>query len=689
MKKLEEVFSDIAQKIVTFDDGDIFGLSELADEVILLGDFLKDSHSSELISRAVNILENIMKFPNKGFNRQELIQIIDDLQKNKGQVQSIIMEDNQNNIDDEEIIKIRNSEAFNIFIFEASEKLLNAQELVLILEKESDNYEVINTLFRVFHTIKGECGFLKIRILGELTHNIENLLDLLRDKELTVNKDVIDVLLQGIDLSTLILNEIKKGYKLKEDGYGVEEFSEIVKNLLKTSKDHIGETLVKNNKMSKEELENILNEQKSELYMRKLGEIALDKKIVSEKDINEALEMQKKKDTADTARTAKQNDPIIKVRVSKINYLVNMIGELLITTSQVNDNSHLFNQIRKITRAVQYAAMELRTEKVKNLFGNLRRVVRDLSIKLNKEVELEVIGEELEIDRDLIEKMEEPLMHLIRNSLDHGIERRESRESNGKDPVGHIRLSAERRGNNIVISIMDDGGGLNKDKIISKALSKNIVKKDAVDTMTDEQIYKLIFIQGFSTADSIDLVSGRGVGMDIVQSVISGLRGRIEVKSELGKYTRFSLYFPLNTAIIDGMIVRIGEEFLIIPVTNIIISIKIKQEDITSVKDSMKVIKFRDDVLPIIYLHDFFDINCDGNAGDIGIVVENADKEKYLFVVDEIIAKKEIVIKSLGKKFNRLRGISSGTVLSGGRVGLVMDVESIIEHNKDMGVICR
>nr|HPO49669.1 ATP-binding protein [Spirochaetota bacterium] len=607
MKEQNDIFKEITDSILKFERGDVLLLSEIADNFDSLSTFFKED---SVITEFINFLKNILVDEIRGANVENITSILSEgidilqvfeVKKNLGDESSLYekvkdvkslytpmnknsdknsceTENDESEKNDKSII---NSDIIKTFIVEAEEKTIRAQEIILELENDPENSENINELFRIFHTIKGECGFLKIASLGELTHNLESLLALLRDKKILIDSEIIDILLEGTDYSKKIVSDLKKGNGVIFNKINLNNFIESISNVTSEHRVSVGEVLVMNNKLTPKDVENILCDQKLDVFTKKFGEIAVENSYISKKDIEESLKEQaKKKITDEKGEISLKTDPIVKVKASRINYLVDMIGELLIAEGQISASSPIFNQIRKISRSIQYAAMQLRTEKAKNLFSNMRRIARDVSKKLNKPIVLETLGEDLEVDRNLIENLEEPLMHLIRNSIHHGIEEESVRIKNNKSPEGKITIEAERRGNNIVVSVMDDGAGLNKEKILKKALEKKIIKNENIETLNDNEIFNLIFIQGFSTAETVDLVSGRGVGMDIVNSVVTSLRGRIEIKTKPGDFTKFSLIFPLNTAVIDGMLVRIENDIFIIPVTSIINSIKIQKNNI-------------------------------------------------------------------------------------------------------------
>lgn len=698
MNSIEQLFNEVSEKIINFDREDVIFISEFIDEVesmkvFFIGDvwaenlisFLcsklktnfarkNDEHIVETLTNGVELLQRLSN--NRDDNdKKRIYQQIDEFTSG----QKVETEERNPKSKDTIEVGTYNTEPLEIFIVEAIEKMSDAQNIILDLEGDLTNKEKINELFRIFHTIKGECGFLKIATLGELAHNIENILDLVRDNKVTLNVKIIDKLLQGIDLSKEIISRLKEGKIVIFNDILINDYIDSIKDITKNYQTSIGEVLIENDKLTQNEVNNILEEQKLSVYTKKFGEIAMERSYLNKNDIEDGLAKQHQaiKEEEQSKKT-KKNDQIIKVRASKINYIVDMIGELLIVQSQISDHSPAFSQIKKITRTLQYSAMQLRTEQIKILFNNSKRVIRDISQKLGKPINVEFVGEELEVDRNLIENLEEPIMHLIRNAISHGIESVEDRIKKNKNREGKITLEAERRGNKIIISVTDDGSGLNKEKILKKALSKKIIKKESIENMTDEEIYNLIFIEGFSTVENIDYVSGRGVGMDIVKSTVASLKGIVEVNTQKDCFSRFSMIFPLNTAIIDGMIVKLGNNLLIVPVTSIVTLLKVKKEAAYRVINNIDVIKLREETIPVVYLNEYFEMGKIERKDLIGIIVENIDKKKYFFCVDEILVKREVVIKSLGKRFNNLKGISSGAVLSEGRIGLVLDIDQII-----------
>lgn len=481
-------------------------------------------------------------------------------------------------------------------------------------------------------------------------------------------------------MSREILKRLEKNDYAVFTDVSLDSYVNRVKNVSAAPCANLGEILVAEGKMQEEDVARVLEKQKASAYRKRFGEIAVQEKFLSSEELRETLDKQKDCKAGEPSRVPDRTDPVIKVRASKVNFLVDMIGELLIAMGQISGSGAELMQMRKITRSLQYGAMELRTDTLHTLFGNLRRTVRDLSKQLKKNVRAECVGEDLEIDRNLIEKLEEPLMHLVRNSLDHGIESELDRKNAGKDSQGVVTLKAERHGNSIVITVRDDGKGLERERILSKALEKKLIRAEAADAMTDSQVFNLIFTSGFSTHTEVSLISGRGVGMDIVRSAVVDNRGRIEIESVAGSYSEFRMIFPLSTAIIDGMITRVSQSLFVFPIGSVIESIKIVPAMLSTVNGSVEVANLRGESIPVIRMHETFCITeIPESPAIIGVICETSDRRKFMFILDEVIAKREVVIKSLGARFSDLRGISSGTVLSGGKIGLVVDIDEIVD----------
>jgi chemotaxis protein histidine kinase CheA len=356
---------------------------------------------------------------------------------------------------------------------------------------------------------------------------------------------------------------------------------------------------------------------------------------------------------------------ILRIPANKIDALVALVSELLVALESEAGEPSV--PVKKLSRGLQQAALRLRTEPLKDLLGRIKRGVRDLSKSLDKPVEVVITGEELELDRNLIANLEEPLMHLVRNSMDHGIEAPDERLRAGKPRTATLRLAAQRRGNRIWLTVGDDGRGLDTDKIWTKALEKGLVTGEQPDD--DALVHGLIFQPGFSTAETLTQVSGRGVGMDIVSSVVKANRGRVDLKSRPGLGTDTTMVFPLSTAVHEGLVVRSGAKRYVVPVNSAVETLRVDPGSLRTVAPGSRIFSLRGEALPVVSLDEALT-----GSGSLdatwGVVVETVDSGRHLLLVDEVEAKKEVVIRSLGSRFQHLRGVSAVTILAGGALAV-------------------
>lgn len=391
---------------------------------------------------------------------------------------------------------------------------------------------------------------------------------------------------------------------------------------------------------------------------------------------------------ADDAGTRGAHATSIRVDLDKVDRLVNMVGELVITEAMLKAQTRGFTEgqftdlIRGIselsqhTRELQEAVMAVRMQPVKSIFSRIPRIVRDTSAQLGKEIRLVTSGENTEVDKTVIEQLGDPLTHMIRNSVDHGIEKPELRLAAGKTAEGTIHLSAEHRGGRIVIEIRDDGAGINRQKVLTKAKEKGVVAPDA--TLSDAECDDLIFLPGFSTADVVSNISGRGVGMDVVRRNIQSLGGTVRVSSVSGKGSLFTVSLPLTLAILDGMIVRVGSENYIIPIANIIETMRPKFEQVKRVEGHSDVINVRGEFIPVIYLAHTFNIaDAEIELSKALVVLVETGNRKMGLVVDELIGQQQVVIKSLESNSDPVAGVSGATILGDGRVSLILDIAGL------------
>ena len=541
------------------------------------------------------------------------------------------------------------------FSNEAREHLDNIEQGVLVLEDQPDDAAMLSSIFRAFHTFKGASGFLRLMPVNRLSHELENLLDLARSGKLVLNPFVIDLILEGRD----VLKKFTEELQLQLSGEKpVAPIHVAVNKLVQRVRGVIENPTAPPTAPTPSETE----EGKPDARAPKSSGGGDSVKAVSN---------------------------VMKVDTRKFDSLVELVGELVIAQSQVSQHPDLVNlgsrqvtrnlsQLSTIALELQKIAMSLRMVAIKGTFQKMIRLVRDLNASTGKSVDLVITGEDTEMDRTMVEELADPLMHMIRNSVDHGIEPLEKRLESGKSEKGTVRLSAFHQGGSIVVEIADDGAGLNTRRILDKAVERGIVPAGA--TLSDKEIFDLIFAPGFSTAETITGISGRGVGMDVVKQNIAKMRGKIEIDSVPGSGTTFRIFLPLTLAIIDGLIARVGDERFIFPTLSVCESFRPTPQMITRVQGKGEVVKVRDRLCPILRLYDHFQITprttepCKG----LLIVVESANQRRCI-MVDELIGKQEVVIKSLDERFKSNKCVAGAAIMGDGRVGLILDARELVQ----------
>ena len=382
----------------------------------------------------------------------------------------------------------------------------------------------------------------------------------------------------------------------------------------------------------------------------------------------------------------------LRVPVDKVDQIINLVGELVITQSMLEQtasqldsalHSELINSmslLKRNARDLQEAVMSIRMVQMDYVFSRFPRQVRDLAAKLGKDVELVTEGKSTELDKSLVERIIDPLTHLVRNSLDHGIESPEQREAAGKPRTGRLTLSAQHQGGNILIEVSDDGAGLNRDKLLAKARSQGLA---VTDNMPDDEVWQLIFAPGFSTAEQVSDVSGRGVGMDVVRRNIQSMGGHVQIVSRLGQGTRIRIVLPLTLAILDGMSVRVGKEIFILPLSAVIESLQPRSEDLYSMAGTDLLLKVRDEYLPVVALHQVMDVAAARTAPTESIsVIVQGEGRRYALQVDDLIGQQQVVVKNLETNYRRVPGISAATILGDGSVALILDVGDLQRLNR-------
>ncbi|SMC19441.1 two-component system, chemotaxis family, sensor kinase CheA [Desulfacinum hydrothermale DSM 13146] len=594
-----------------------------------------------------------------------------------------------------ETIQMEDPELIKDFVEEAKEHLASIELNMVSLEADPQDREAINAVFRPFHSIKGVAGFLNLESIHELSHEVENLLDEARSGSIDVTEGVIDIVLGAVDILKVLLGELEAALGEGQAQLSANLVGAFLNRLRRfdpraetpRERDQIpkvGEILVEKGVTEPERVESAA--QQAQESGKRIGEALVEQGAASAMDVASALREQRK---------IKESAASVRVDTQKLDNLVDMVGELVIAQSMVLQNPDVqvikdqkFQkdsvQLRRITAELQRISMSLRMVPIKSTFQKLIRLVRDLSRKSGKSVRLEMRGEETEIDRNMVEEIYEPLVHMIRNAVDHGIESPDERERVGKDPQGTIYLTAEQKGGNIIIELQDDGKGLDAEKIREKALAKGLISPE--DTLDDRATYELIFHPGFSTKDQVTDVSGRGVGMDVVRRSVEELRGKLEVSSVPGHGTRFELKLPLTMAIIDGMVICVGTERYVVPTVALRESLRPGKEAYHTVQGSQEMIKVRDQLMPLIRLHELFDVEPRlRNPWEALVLVVQEDQEFYCLLADEIVGRQEVVIKSLGSTLRHVKGISGGAILGDGKVALILDVKGVVSTYEEGG----
>jgi two-component system chemotaxis sensor kinase CheA len=576
------------------------------------------------------------------------------------------------------------AELLREFHGESQELLQNIEQGVLVLEENPADADTINSIFRAFHTLKGGAGLLHLDALRELAHDLESLLDAVRRSELSINSDIINLILAGGDTLKHFTREI--GDQLQ----GVRPGEPIV-----VPTRHLRQRVRATLTGSPLPATGPTPPPQMATPMSKEAELTQSETAAQPAAATESQRAGLKDKAASPARThgeaaAKTESAagFVKLDTRKLDSLVDLVGELVIAQSMVVQDpdvqrlsrSHLARTLRQlsgITSELQRTAMSLRMVPISGMFRKMTRLVRDLATQQQKQVQLVLEGEDTELDRNIVEELSDPLVHMIRNSIDHGIESPAARVSQGKPALGTIRLSASHQRGGIVIAIQDDGKGLDRDRILAKARERGLIKPGA--TPTEEDVFALIFAPGFSTAEKVTDVSGRGVGMDVVQRNIEKLRGKVEIQSVAGQGTTFTIVLPLTLAIIDGMLVGVGDDRYIIPTLSVRESFRPRPGMVSTVHERGEVVSVRGRLTPLLRLGQHLGTPCravDPTEGII-VVVESGDAARGL-LVDELLGKQEVVIKNLGRTFARQDLLAGAAILGDGRVGLILDVDTLV-----------
>jgi two-component system, chemotaxis family, sensor kinase CheA len=712
IEKLNKNLESIALEVVTMDIQDIPSLGNILNS---LGEMEKDSTSikepafSELIQAIKGYLEKIIieetvdvtpleegidslqtifrhVCNQKEYNR-DISQILNRLGCKKEEAEKNEKEEFQ---PPDEDLSEEDRQILSGFVIESIENLDTIEVSLMDLEQDPNDTESINSIFRSFHTIKGVSGFLNLVRINKLGHCAENLLDKVRSGEIAVQETIVDIILESADLLKKLIQGVQTGLEM---GTALDiglDIAPLINRIdeIQTLADQlgdkpVGEILIHKGEISPEDLETGLDRQKEEPD-KKIGQILVQEKHTGPEQVVSALRDQKK-------FGSRKMDLQVKVNTKKLDNLVDLTGELVIAQSMLRQNqallsnkdqklAHNLGQLSQITSSLQTMAMSMRMVPIKSTFQKMVRLVRDLAKNSGKEVQLKMSGEDTEIDRNVVDELYEPMVHMIRNSVDHGIETPEERKKEGKNQTGEIHLKAYHQGGKIIVEISDDGKGLDKDRIIAKA--NQLITDEG--KLTDSEIYNMIFQPGFSTAKQVSDVSGRGVGMDVVKKGIEKLRGRVEINTSPGKGSTFVISLPLTLAIIEGMVVRVGEERYVIPALSILESLRPARDQYSTVEGKGEMILSRNKLFPLIRLNQIFNVECSFNNPWEGlIVIVEHDGRQMGLMLDELLSKEEVVIKNLGDALKDIKGIAGGAIMGDGRVGLILDMAGIWEVVKN------
>ncbi len=634
IEKLQEIFDEIKQNI-----------DNIKDVPVDLVDQLKKTTDK------IDIIESIDETSKTVIQLQGLIEKICSSDSEENSTPAL----QENTIDPDDVPLVLD------FIAESNEHIEAAEAGLLELENNPEDENTLNLIFRSFHTMKGMAGFLNLNEIGSLAHSAENLLDMARKAEILLTDTRTDVIFESLDMLKNMMMELETA---AQKGLPVPS-QQNLNQLLEKLKTFTDPQQAQTTPISKSNTVNDINKEKTPCQPQSEQSEKVRKTVSDEK---------------------------IKVATDKLDDLINMAGELVIAqlmvaeqASQPSDSQYELNRKiahqGKIVRKLQELSMSMRMVPIAGVFQKMSRLVRDLSHKSEKDVKLETFGEDTELDRNIVDKIADPLVHMIRNSVDHGIESPEARSKSGKNQVGTINLRAFHQAGNIVIEIQDDGKGLDKDQILNKAIDKGIV--DPAQQLTDEQIYKLIFNAGLSTAQKVTDVSGRGVGMDVVKKNIESLRGKIDIISEIGKGTTFTIRLPLTLATIDGQIVTVDDNRYIVPINSIIATFRPRAEQISTINERSEVVTVRGEILSLIRLNKLFNINDkDIDPTESLLIIVEDEGKRSCIMVDQLLNQQQVVIKSLGDAIGKVNGVAGSAIMGNGTVSLILDIPGIIKMSQ-------
>ncbi|WP_197742461.1 chemotaxis protein CheA [Pantoea agglomerans] len=652
------------------------------------------------------------------------------------------------------------SDFYQTFFDEADELLADMEQHLLGLDPQEPDSEQLNAIFRAAHSIKGGAGTFGFTVLQETTHILENILDGARRGEMQLSTDIINLFLETKDIMQEQLDAYKTAQEPNAESFkyiceALRQLALEAKGLPVDVPASVATASAESASTSGLRVQLIdLKEKEVDLMLEEMSNLgsltnvqkgsttldvcidgvgkddivavlcfvideaqirfpAADEAVVAPAavaaeaapvveevhtaTVTELPVAAVKRESKRVAAPAKSSESTsIRVAVEKVDQLINLVGELVITQSMLAQRSgeldpvahgdllNSMGQLERNARDLQESVMSIRMMPMEYVFSRFPRLVRDLASKLGKEVELTLLGSSTELDKSLIERIIDPLTHLVRNSLDHGIETPEKRLVAGKVATGNLTLSAEHQGGNICIEVSDDGAGLNRERILAKALSSGL---PVHENMSDEEVGMLIFAPGFSTAEQVTDVSGRGVGMDVVKRNIQEMGGHVEIASKQGKGTTIRILLPLTLAILDGMSVRVADEVFILPLNAVMESLQPRAEELKPLAGGECVLEVRGEYLPLVELWNVFDVQDAKTEATQGIVVilQSAGK-RYALLVDQLIGQHQVVVKNLESNYRKVPGISAATILGDGSVALIVDVSALQSLNREKRV---
>lgn len=599
-----------------------------------------------------------------------------------------------------------NQELLNEFYGETVDHLQQIEAALLVLDQEPDNQEALNSIFRSFHTIKGNAGFLGLLPMHTLAHEVESILDLARNHKLRLNAAIITEILRSRDaLQTLtqqVARALEKG-QLPNQIVPVGHLIRAVRRLAEqpSALEPTSTTPVVNQRATEPidlpEEANIkpaaaVCAEAASAVSALASPAPVAPPLMTAVQSAPAAATMAPVSAAASLGTAPKgaSGATVRVNTEKLDSLMDVVGELVIVQSQLLETARQHGdvtasplqrnvaQLSRITKELQHTAMSLRMIPIKQSFQKMERLARDLARDFGKKVSFVTSGEDTELDRTVVEEIGDPLVHMVRNALDHGLEPPAERVATSKPETGVLHLKAYHQGSNIVVELQDDGRGINPDRIYRKAVEKGVIPAGSV--LTKEEILNLVFAPGFSTAEKVTAVSGRGVGMDVVKRNIEKLRGKIEITSEVGQGSTFKIKLPLTMAIIDGLVVRVGDDRFILPSTSVQRALRPTRDSISTVQGQGEVLDLRGRLVPIHRLHRRFGIphQAENPWEGIVVIVEHSGKISAL-LVDEMVSKQEVVIKNLGAFMQSLPGVAGGAILGDGNIALILDPATLLQ----------